>query len=98
MTFSALMLLAPLLAMGDTLSGRVVGRDGHAVAGATVVVDERGRVDHARSHAGADVRVGRAGHRDGNPRSARCFLVTAPDRGAFRGPTAPRAERSEEHT
>jgi len=38
------MLLAPLLARGDTLSGRVVDRDGHAVAGATVVVVERHRV------------------------------------------------------
>jgi len=38
------MLLAPLVASGDTLSGRVVDRDGHAVAGATVVVVELHRV------------------------------------------------------
>src|SRR5438046_6437322 len=44
MTLSALMLLAPLVASGDTLSGRVVDRDGHAVAGATVVVVELHRV------------------------------------------------------
>src|SRR5438093_235824 len=44
MTLSALMLLAPLVASGDTLSGRVVARDGHAVAGATVVVVELHRV------------------------------------------------------
>ena len=44
MTLGALMLLAPLVASGDTLSGRVVARDGHAVAGATVVVVELHRV------------------------------------------------------
>src|SRR5213594_2341770 len=44
MTLSALMLLAPLVASGDTVSGRVVARDGHAVAGATVVVVELHRV------------------------------------------------------
>src|SRR5205823_6978308 len=44
MTLGALMLLAPLVASGDTLSGRVVDRDGHAVAGATVVVVELHRV------------------------------------------------------
>src|SRR5439155_22827514 len=44
MTLSALMLLAPLVASGDTLSGRVVDRDGHAVGGATVVVVELHRV------------------------------------------------------
>ncbi|PYP10970.1 MAG: hypothetical protein DMD56_07785, partial [Gemmatimonadetes bacterium] len=38
------MLLAPVVASGDTLSGRVVDRDGHAVAGATVVVVELHRV------------------------------------------------------
>jgi len=44
MTLGALMLLTPLVASGDTLSGRVVARDGHAVAGATVVVVELHRV------------------------------------------------------
>jgi len=44
MTLGALMLLAPLVASGDTLSGRVVARDGHAVAGATVVVVELHRI------------------------------------------------------
>ena len=44
MTLSALMLLAPLIASGDTLSGRVADPDGHAVAGATVVVVELHRV------------------------------------------------------
>src|SRR5438094_3691488 len=43
-TLGALMLLAPVVASGDTLSGRVVDRDGHAVAGATVVVVELHRV------------------------------------------------------
>ena len=44
MTLGALMLLAPLVASGDSLSGRVVARDGHAVAGATVVVVELHRI------------------------------------------------------
>src|SRR5256884_2981467 len=44
MTLGALMLLAPLVASGDSLSGRVVARDGHTVAGATVVVVELHRI------------------------------------------------------
>ena len=44
MTLSALALLAPLVAGGDTLSGQVMDRDGHTVAGATVVVVELHRV------------------------------------------------------
>ena len=48
MTFGALALLASLLA-GDTLSGRVGDPDGHAVAGATVVVVELHRVAVTRA-------------------------------------------------
>ena len=48
MTFGALALLALLLA-DDTLSGRVVDPDGHAVAGATVVVVELHRVALTRT-------------------------------------------------
>ncbi len=44
MTVCALVLLTPLVAGGDTLSGRVMDRDGHAVAGATMVVVELHRV------------------------------------------------------
>jgi len=47
-TFGALALLALLLA-DDTLSGRVVDPDGHAVAGATVVVVELHRVALTRT-------------------------------------------------
>jgi len=43
-TLGALVLLASLAAGGDTLSGRIMDRDGHAVAGATVVVVELHRV------------------------------------------------------
>src|SRR3989449_9015287 len=48
MTLSALMLLAPLVTGGDTLSGRVTDREGHPLAGATVLVVELHRV--ALSH------------------------------------------------
>ena len=44
MALAALMLGASLVASGDTLSGRVVDRDGRAVAGATVVLVELHRV------------------------------------------------------
>src|SRR5947199_315436 len=44
MRLGRLWLFARLVAGGDTLSGRVVARDGHAVAGATVVVVELHRV------------------------------------------------------
>jgi outer membrane receptor protein involved in Fe transport len=43
-TLGALVLLTSLVAGGDMLSGRVMDRDGHAVAGATVVVVELHRV------------------------------------------------------
>jgi outer membrane receptor protein involved in Fe transport len=49
MTLSALMLIAPLIAGGDTLSGRVVDREGHPLVGATVVVVELHRVASTRT-------------------------------------------------
>src|SRR3989449_5876 len=48
MTLSALMLLAPLVTGGDTLSGRGTDGEGHPLAGATVLVVELHRV--ALSH------------------------------------------------
>ena len=62
MTLSALVLLTSLVAGGDTLSGRVMDRDGHAVEGATLVVVELHRVAISRTDGRfrfADIPAGR---------------------------------------
>jgi len=61
-TLSALVLLTSLVAGGDTLSGRVMDRDGHAVEGATLVVVELHRVAISRTDGRfrfADIPAGR---------------------------------------